>query len=145
MIKLKSLLNESKNSWIEYDRLSSAEKESLYEYMVDSGGVNSDEYEDWIKKFVYKIQLVQPNQLIPILDKWGWDWRKENSDDERRISKISKIQKKTKNIWPYVVGNGDTLKKWATDEMNHGDGWHRLCVSLRKNEPINFLFIKIKS
>ena len=145
MIKLKSLIKESNSyKWIEVENLTDAQRSALYEYMVTSGGVKKDEYENYVKNFKYAAVKFPVNKIIDIINKWGWDWKNCDSHDEKRINKIKRLQQKTNQYWPYVVGIGHSLKQWAKDEMNHGDGWHRMCVSLRQGKPIEFLFLKIK-
>lgn len=144
MIKLKQILLESYNVWMGYDKLSVSQKEALYEYMVTSGGVSDREYNNHVKMRLYKVVLINPNQVIDVFNEWGWTGhiKCKYDDDTRRINKIKTLHKKYKTVWPYIVGDGKTFKDWARDKMNHGDGYHRLCLALREHRPIEFLFIK---
>jgi hypothetical protein len=142
MIKLKSLLNEE-SGWKKYNSLTHAQKKALYEYMVTSGGVGPEEYNDHVKKYEYKIVIIDAKKIAPILDKGGWDWMSGiNPDDEKRINAIDRLIKKTNQKWPYIVSGATSFKQWAENEYYHGDGFHRMLLSVRKNEPIEFLFLK---
>jgi hypothetical protein len=63
-------------------------------------------------------------------------------DDEDRIKKIDLEIQKTKEKWPYIVNSATSFQQWKTNEIYHGDGFHRTILALRKNEPIEFLFLK---
>jgi hypothetical protein len=142
MIKLKSLLREE-SGWKKYISLTSAQKKALYEYMVTSGGVEPEEYNDYVKTFLYRIQVVSPQQIAAVFEKDGWDWTQGlRQNDEDRIKKIDLEIQKTKEKWPYIVNSATSFQQWKTNEIYHGDGFHRTILALRKNEPIEFLFLK---
>jgi hypothetical protein len=144
MINLKKLLCEGKE-WIRYGTLTPSQKKAVYEYMVTSGDVEVEEYNQYVNNFVYKIQVVPAEKISSILERdWGWDWQKTalTTNDEARIQKISKEIDRTKQKWPYIVNAATSFSQWAENEHYHGDGFHRMCLSIRKNEPIEFLFLK---
>ena len=139
-------------SWIEFKTLTEAQKAALYEFMVDSGGVEKSEYEIHATKFKFRIELISPEKVIPVIKQWHEDAIVEYTfdlntsyyaDDEQRIQNIAELHATGNPIWPYI-GQETTFKKWAKSEFNHGDGWHRLILAIRQNRPIEFLYLKTK-
>jgi hypothetical protein len=145
MIRLKSLISENTLEWRNYTQLSREQQAALYEYMVTSGDVDPSEYNSYIQTFVFKTMMVSPDKLKRVFDKDGWDWLKGlSSNDEARIQKIDREINQTKQKWPYIVNAATSFSQWAENEYHHGDGFHRMLLAVRKNEPIEFLFPKRK-
>ena len=123
--------------------MSKEQKDALYEYMVTSGGVEPTEFNAYMKRFVFKVIKVPAAKLKNVFDKDGWDWLQGlSANDEERIKKIDAEIQRTNQTWPYIVNAATTFSQWAENEYYHGDGFHRMLLAIRKNRPIEFLFIK---
>ncbi len=134
---------------LEYDQLPQRAKEAVWQYMVPDGGVEADEYDDHVRKFTYTLRTYAPQSIIQAWRKMGWAGDpldpELHPNDEQRVRKIMRLRAKGKPVWPYIVGgNAKSFREWASDEMNHGDGYHRMVASIRANQPIEFLFLAIK-
>lgn len=135
---------------MEYEQLPTRAKEALWQYMVPDGGVEADEYEEHVRKFTYALRRYAPKTVLRAWKSMGWpgDDPQElevHPSDERRVQKIMRLRAKGKLVWPYIVGGqASSFQEWASDEMNHGDGYHRMVASIRANQPIEFLFLTTK-
>lgn len=135
---------------MEYSRLPARAKEALWMYMVLDGGVEADEYDAHVLKFTYTLRTYTPRSILQAWKRMGWvkagTNRKLDLDDEKRVRKIEHLRARGKEVWPYIVASDTrSFKEWASDEMNHGDGYHRMVASVRANQPVEFLFLTQKS
>lgn len=132
--------------WMPYDALPDRAKAALRYYMVDDGGIEAEEYDDHVRFYVYKLHAYPAEVVRKAWYGIGWKLGSEtplHSSDEKRIAKIIQLRKKTGVVWPYIAAsNAGTFKEWASDEMNHGDGYHRAVASIRSGQPVEFLFLK---
>lgn len=102
--------------------------------MVPDGGVEEDEYEDHVRKFTYTLRTYSPSSILQGWRQMGWTGAASGSElhpsDEKRVRKIERLRARGKEVWPYIVGsNVQSFTEWASDEMNHGDGYHRMIAS----------------
>lgn len=138
------LLDESR--WVRYEALPKRIKDALWQYMVTDGGVEADEYDEHVRKFTYRLQAYAAEKVRRAWYGVGWKLGDEeplHASDEKRIRAIERLWNAGKNRWPYIVGSGvSSFKEWASDEMNHGDGYHRAVAAIRRGEPVEFLFLK---
>lgn len=125
-----------------YDQLPENAKQAVYQYMVTDGGVEAEDYDAWVRNFAYRLETIPPEKIIAVWRAWGWKGQAQHPSDAARIRRIHRLRRAGKGTWPYVVGGGATFEEWASDDMNHGDGYHRMVASVNKGEPVEFLFLR---
>lgn len=131
--------------WISYDSLPKRAKDALWQYMIVDGGVEEEEYDEHVRKYVYRLQAYPAEKMRKAWYGIGWKLGSEkplHASDEKRIRHIASLWDVGQERWPYIVGSGASFREWASDEMNHGDGYHRSVAAIRRGEPIEFLFLR---
>jgi hypothetical protein len=141
-MQAEALVNRLLESEMTYDQLPENAKQAVYQYMVTDGGVEPEDYEAWVRNFVYRSETVSPEKLKAAWRAWGWTGQAQHPSDAARIRRIQRLRRAGKGTWPYIVGGGATFEEWASDDMNHGDGYHRVLASVNKGEPVEFLFLR---
>lgn len=132
--------------WISYEALPKRAKSALWQYMVTDGGVEKDEYDGHVRKYAYRLQSYAAEKMRKAWYGIGWKLGSEEplpAPDEKRVRRIASLWDAGKERWPYIVGSGaHSFREWSSDEMNHGDGFHRAVAAIRRGEPIEFLFLR---
>lgn len=129
---------------IRYDDLSLECKHALERWMICDSDI--EDYESHISKFVFRVETIPCEKIVEVLTRWGWNWRPNKSihrNTEDRVNRIKRYQKISSEIWPYIGGNGKSFGEWSESDMNHGDGWHRMIVAVRRKKPMNFIFLTL--
>ena len=124
----------------QYKELDTPNQKAIYKWMsaAEEGGWEDD---SWMDKYDFKKVFVPAHKFEQLFKDWGWDIKPVDEIEKERVDKIIKAYKETHKLWPYIIGTGKTWEEFAEDEINHGDGYHRVMAYLQlgiKKIPVIF-------
>jgi hypothetical protein len=129
-------------SYLEFDQLTKAQQAALHVYMAENSEFDSlAESAQHCRDFIYRVETPPRPMVAHYWHHFGYDWKTKNFRARRPVKRIIEARQKTGQVWPYITEYCWLTREWmdAADE-HHGDGRLRVAVSLRYNEPVEFLF-----